>query len=230
MVPKHVVIIPDGNRRWAKKNNKSLLEGYEAGISKIGDVLKWCKEEGIQILTLWGFSTENTSRDKNEIGMLMDLFDIKLRDALANQEFEKEKIRVKVYGRREFFPQNVRESLGKLEKATEKFDKYRINILLGYGGRKEIVDACNAAISDLNSKKISEIDEATFAKYLYTSDIPDPDIVIRTSGERRLSGIMPWQTTYSELFFCEKLWPEFTREDLKEILHEYEERERRFGR
>lgn len=225
-VPRHLAIIPDGNRRWAKKKGISVKEGYITGIRKIGDVLKWCKAADIRMLTMWGFSTDNFKRDEKEIKELFGLFRENLKKALDSDEKNKYEVRVRFFGRIHLFPKEIQDMLRQAEKISEKNEAYQLNLLLSYGGKEEIVDAVNKIISE----KIEKVDEETISNHLYTADIPDPDLIIRTSGEQRLSGLMPWQSTYSELYFCEKLWPDFTENDFKEALKRYEDRGRRFGK
>lgn len=236
LVPKHIAVIPDGNRRWAKKHGVSLEEAYEKGIRKIGEFVKWCKEFEIEIVSAWGFSTDNIKREKEEVEKLFSLFDkylneiIKEYEKKSKEEIEEAKrkynVRVRFLGRREIFPQKIRDAMEKIEKLTEKNEKYQLNLLLGYGGREELVDAVNAIIS----KGIKRVDEKIIEEHLYTAGIPHPDLVIRTSGEIRLSGLMIWQTAYSELYFTKKLWPDFTKSDLKKALENYSKRVRKFGK
>ncbi|MBI4399650.1 di-trans,poly-cis-decaprenylcistransferase [Candidatus Micrarchaeota archaeon] len=227
---KHLAIIPDGNRRWAQINKVSLMEGYAKGIEKIGQLLGWCKELNIETLTLWGFSTENFQREQKEVSSLMKLFEIKFREALTSKEIHENQIRVKILGRKDLLTSKAQEFIQKLEEETSKYDKHNLNLLLCYGGRQEIVDACNAIIEECKKGKLTKVDESTFQKYLYTNGMSDPDLIIRTSGEKRLSGLMPWQSSYSELYFSDKFWPDFKKEDLVQALTEYENRKRRFGR
>ena len=225
-VPKHIAIIPDGNRRWAKKKGISVKEGYVTGIRKIGDVLKWCKECDIRMLTMWGFSTDNFRRDEEEITDLFGLFKENLKKALDSDEKNKYDVRVRFFGRIHLFPEDIREMIRKAEEASIKNNAYHLNLLLSYGGREEIVDAVNAVIKE----GLKEVDEKAFSSHLYTAGLPDPDLVIRTSGEQRLSGLMPWQAAYSEFYFSKKLWPDFSKADFSDALETYAKRKRRFGK
>lgn len=227
--PRHLAIIPDGNRRWAKQHGLPIIEGHRIGIDKLRDVLEWCRKLDIKMVTLWGFSMENFDRDKDEVKLLMKLFEKKIEE-VSREDVHKHKIRVRIFGRRELLTPKVRESVEKFEKDTEKYSNYYVNILLAYGGKQEIVDACNSILKDFQKGKLKSVDEEIFARHLYTKELPDPDLVIRTSGEQRLSGLMPWQTAYSELYFCPKLWPDFTEQDLLAALEDYERRKRRFGK
>ncbi len=176
---------------------------------------------------MWGFSTENFQRDPDEIRKLFSLFQRNLIEAVKRKgESEKYDLRVRFLGRTNLFPKEVQGLFRDLEKLTSEKEGYQLNLLLAYGGRSEIVDAVNAALK--SGKK--EIDEESISSHLYTAGIPDPDLVIRTSGEQRLSGLLPWQTAYSELYFSKKLWPDFTKGDFLEALKFYENTKRRFGK
>jgi tritrans,polycis-undecaprenyl-diphosphate synthase [geranylgeranyl-diphosphate specific] len=225
-LPNHIAIIPDGNRRWSEKHGKSKQEGYAIGIRHIGDVLKWCKEHDIRMLTMWGFSLENFQRDKQEINALFELFKKNLKKAIESDEKNKHDLRVRFLGRLHLFPKEIQQMIKKAEELSEKNKKYQLNLLLSYGGRAEIVDAINAIIK----KGYEEVDEEIVSSHLYTAGLPDPDLIIRTSGEQRLSGLLPWQSVYSELYFCRKLWPDFGKKDFEVALRHYARRKRRFGR
>ncbi len=225
-VPKHLAIIPDGNRRWAKKKGYTTHRGYTTGIEHIGEVLKWCKANDIHMLSMWGFSTDNFNRDSNEIGRLFSLFKQNLKKALESDEKNKHDLRVRFFGRIHLFPKEIQKMIKKAEEISSKNSEYQLNLLLAYGGREELVDAVNKIIKS-GAKKI---DEQALSDSLYTSGVPDPDLIIRTSGEQRLSGLMPWQSCYSEFYFSKKLWPEFGRKDFDAALKEYAKRRRRYGR
>jgi tritrans,polycis-undecaprenyl-diphosphate synthase [geranylgeranyl-diphosphate specific] len=225
----HLAIIPDGNRRWAKQHGLPFIEGHRMGIDKLRDVLGWCRKLNIRMVTLWGFSMENFERDNDEVQLLMKLFERKIAE-VNREEVNKHRIRVRVFGRKELLPPKVRERIEKFEKDTEKYNDYFVNILLAYGGRQEIVDACNSILKDCREGKLKSVTEKDFPRYLCTGGLPDPDLVIRTSGEQRLSGLMPWKTAYSELYFCPKLWPDLSEQDLRDAVEEYQKRKRRFGR
>ncbi|MFN7991621.1 MAG: polyprenyl diphosphate synthase [Candidatus Micrarchaeia archaeon] len=224
--PRHIAIIPDGNRRWALKKGISRQEGYAIGIRKIGDVLKWCKEHDIRMLTMWGFSTDNFNRDKEEIGGLFELFKENLRKAIDSDDRNKSDLRVRFFGRIGLFPREIQEMIRKAEQVSSGDRPYQLNLLLSYGGREEIVDAVNGIIAE----GIKKVDEGLISSHLYTKGLPDPDLIIRTSGEQRLSGLMPWQSCYSEFYFCRKLWPDFSKKDFEAALDDYEKRKRRFGK
>jgi len=228
-IPGHIAIIPDGNRRWAQKTGISRQEGYAIGIRKIGDVLKWCKGSDVRILTMWGFSTDNFKRDPDEIKGLFELFRDNLRKGIeeANKGAkEKDDVRVRFFGRIHLLPPEIQEMIRRAESMSAKDGKYQLNLLLSYGGREEIVDAVNG----LMASGARSVDEKAISDHMYTHGLPDPDLVIRTSGEQRLSGLMPWQTCYSEFFFCRKLWPDFSEKDFEAALKEYARRMRRYGK
>lgn len=214
------------DRRWGELHKVSKKEAYATGIKHIGDVLKWCKEADIRMLTMWGFSLENFQRDESEIGQLFELFKDNLQKGLASDEKNKYDVKVKFFGRTDLFPKEIQYMIRKAEEESAKNKKYQINLLLSYGGRAEIVDAVNSILKE----GIKEVDEETLSEHMYTKGLPDPDLIIRTSGEKRLSGLLPWQSTYSEFYFSEKLWPDFSKEDFEDALADYAKRKRRYGK
>lgn len=232
MKPNHIAIIPDGNRRWAKQHGLSAIEGHSAGIDKMNDALKWAKENDVKILSFWAFSTENAKRDKDEIQGLFKLFDKKLADGLREGEFQGYKVNVNFLGDLSLFPEKIRKKLEDVMKKVSGDSEYTLNLFLGYGGRPEIIHAVGEIAKEVKQGKIEpgEIDEDVISKHMYTKNIPDPDLIIRTSGEIRISGFLPWQSVYSELYFSKKLWPDFNKEDFENAIKEYEARKRRFGR
>jgi len=225
--PRHVALIPDGNRRWARREGKRVIEGHAAGIDNLGNLLKWCREAKVKTLTAWGFSTENFERPASEVRELMRLFERKLSEAEDRNEVHKYKIRLRVLGDLEKFPERVRKMIRELEGKTAGYDKYELNLLLGYGGRQELVAAVNRALASGRKR----VDEKSFRQFLWSGALSsDPDLVIRTSGEMRTSGFLPWQSTYSEYYVSKKLWPDFRRADFRKALAEYARRKRRFGK
>lgn len=179
------------------------------------------------MLTMWGFSTDNFQRDRDEIGGLFELFKENLKKAIDSDDKNKDELRVRFFGRTNLFPREIQEMIRKAEELTARGGrKYQLNLLLSYGGREELVDAVNSIIKE----GLSEVDEKVISEHLYTRGLPDPDLIIRTSGEQRLSGLMPWQSCYSEFYFCKKLWPDFSEEDFEAALAEYAHRRRRFGK
>ncbi|MFA6214784.1 MAG: polyprenyl diphosphate synthase [Candidatus Micrarchaeia archaeon] len=225
MLPKHIAIIPDGNRRWARKNQKTIPYAYNRGIEHIGDVLKWCRRRRIKKLTMWGFSTENFMRDRNEVENLFGLFNQKLAEGLK-EDYKKYGVKVRFLGKLGSFPKDILEKMRKVEKDTAGNGKYELNLMLAYGGRQEILDAVNAALA----RRIGKVDEKAFSRLLYTGNWEDPDLVIRTSGEIRTSGFLPWQSAYSEYYFSKKLWPDFGEADFRRALSEFARRRRKYGK
>ncbi len=225
-IPRHVAIIMDGNRRWAKKHRQPALEGHRAGyltLKKIGDA---ALDRGVKILTVWAFSTENWKRAKREVQFLMNLLEWVLRDEIA--EFHRKNVRLMVTGRVHELSSRLQKLVTDAVNLTRDNRRGVLNVLLNYGGRGEIVDAVRAIV---RAKPDPEtVDARLIGQHLYQPNLPDPDLVIRTSGEYRLSGFMPWQTEYSELVFSDKLWPDFTPADLDAAINDFQQRDRRFGR
>lgn len=222
----HIAIIPDGNRRWARKLGLSVEKGHEKGIRKMFDVIDWAYEKGINELTVWGFSTENINRPKEEVNNLMHLFAnyISNSDELLKKAKEKG-IKVRFFGNLNLFPKIIKEGVKRLEDETKRFNKMTLNVLIGYGGKNEIAEAIVKA--NRSKKKVTLKNAKSF---LPTSEVSDVDLVIRTSGEQRLSGLLPWQVAYAELYFVKHYWPEFTKRDFEKAIEEYNRRQRRFGR
>ncbi len=233
----HIAIIPDGNRRWAKGKGKDTIEGHKVGIEKIEEVAKWAHENKIKHITFWGFSTDNNKRSKEEVEELMKLFEFKFEDLkrrvqnmIKDEKDKLPKIRVKFYGNIESLPDNLIKKIKEVENNTKNNDEVYVNILLNYGGKDEFMECVKSVAEDYKKGKISEINEKEIMKRLWTGELPNPDIIIRTSGEARLSGLFPLQSGYSELFFVYKLWPEFSKEDFENIIDDFKNRERRFGK
>ncbi|NJE06408.1 di-trans,poly-cis-decaprenylcistransferase [Thermococcus sp. M36] len=231
-IPRHVAIIMDGNRRWARKLEKPPWYGHLFGSRKLEEILEWCHELGIRTLTVYAFSTENFRRTPEEVSALMNLFEQKFKELLTDERVHRYGIRVNVIGRKELLPERVREAAEEAEKATRKYSNYTLNIALAYGGRSEITDAVREIVNDVLEGKISQedIDEDLIKRYLYYPNMPDPDIVIRTGGEIRISNFLLYQIAYSELFFVDVYFPEFRKIDFLRIIREYQKRQRRFGR
>jgi undecaprenyl diphosphate synthase len=222
---KHLGIIMDGNRRWAKKRSLPTLEGHKRGYEKIKEVGKWCLEEGIDVLTVYAFSTENWSRSKEEVGYLMKL----LKRAVTKDidYFLNENIRLKIIGRKKELSKDLQEAIKNAEEKTSKCSSGLLNIAINYGGRAEIVDAVKKIIQ--KDAASEDITDELISKNIYTAGLPDADLIIRTSGEQRLSGFLLWQSYYSELYFPKVNWPGFTREDLNDAVSWFTERDRSFG-
>ncbi|MEM2873182.1 MAG: polyprenyl diphosphate synthase [Nitrososphaerales archaeon] len=232
--PKHVGIILDGNRRWAEANSYPRWIGHWFGAKKAEKLLEWCKELGIETLTLYVLSVENLQRSPEEVKEILILIEEKLKELIQDERIHKYHIRVKALGKIELLPDSIRELLAKIEKATEDYDEHFLNIAVAYGGRLEIVDVVKSIAEKVKNREISlsEITSKTVEEHLYTSHLPypEPDLIIRTSGEERLSGFLLWQSAYSELVFLDVFWPEFRKIDLMRAVRTYQRRIRRFGK
>lgn len=223
--PKHIAFIMDGNRRWAKERGLSTAEGHQAGFNKLKDVLQWCWDRQVASVTVFAFSTENWKRSEEEVGFLMGLFERILRDELAY--FKEKKTRLRVLGQRERLSTRLQQLILDAEKATENDTDHTVGICLNYGGRHEILDATKSLVA--KGMTLEDITEERFAKELYWSAMPDPDLIVRTSGEQRLSGFLLWQSAYSELMFIDEYWPAMSEEVIERIFQEYHHRQRRYG-
>ena len=229
-VPKTIALIPDGNRRWASGNKLSVLSGYQLGVKKFIDFSEWCLDYGVRNITVWAFSTENFNRPKHEVNALFKIYKKAATDPKIIARLHKNKTRFNVIGDRSMLPKDLLVPLEKIEKQTEHYSDRVINMLIGYGGKEDILHAVREyAQSVLRIGKVFTLTDETFKKYLRSYAIPDIDFVIRTSNEERTSGFLPWQIGYSELYFADKLWPDFSRSDLKRAIVEYGKRNRRFG-
>ncbi len=230
-VPHHVAIIMDGNRRYARDFGMLVAEGHDKGRQKLEDVLEWCVEIGVKMLTVYAFSTENVGRSKAEVDTLMRMFVENFRRLGDDQRVHKNKIRVRVLGQRELLPKDLQEAIEYAEKKTEAYDKYNFNLAVGYGGREEIVQGIKklAVAVKEGRLKVDDINEETFSKFLYTKDMPDPDLILRTSGEERISNFLLWQLAYSELYFSDIYWPGFRKIDFLRAVRSFQLRKRRFG-
>ncbi|MGC8670174.1 MAG: polyprenyl diphosphate synthase [Candidatus Micrarchaeia archaeon] len=225
-----IAVIPDGNRRWARSHLSRVANAYNLGINKFLDFSEWCYSYGIKNIIVWGLSTENTGRPKAELDALFNEYLKYSDDKETLRRLKERKTRLIIVGIRSLIPKNLLASFEKLERETKHFKERKIFALFGYGGKEDIMHVADGIAKDaLQGKLPSKINENSFKKYLLSRDVPEIDLVIRTSGELRLSGFMPWQTAYSELYFCKKYWPEFTKRDLDKALSDYFKRERRFG-
>lgn len=229
-IPDHVAIIMDGNGRWAQARGLPRSAGHRAGMEKLREVVKICYELGIKILTLFAFSTENWYRPAEEVNALMTL----LNDSMENEirEMHKNNIKVTFIGRLSAFPKEIQVKLEDGMELTRRNMGMRVNVALNYGGRMEIVDALRRVVEKIERGELasSQIDEETIAAHLYTAGLPDPDLLIRTGGEMRISNFLLWQIAYTELWVTPKYWPAFERKDLLEAIRAYSKRQRRFGR
>lgn len=214
----------DGNRRWAKSRNLPKLEGHRAGYDTLTKTVRWAQEAGVPHLVAFVFSTENWQRTEDEIGYLMKLF----RFVVENEvdRMVSERIRIRFIGQRDRFPEDIQKGMERIEIATLKDYTITLYLAVSYGGRAEIIAAANALTFEGSGVETEE----TFSKKMWSYPMPDPDIVVRTGGEKRLSGFLPWQTVYSELFFIETMWPDFSQKEFSDILVEFATRERRLGK
>ena len=228
-MPKHVAIIMDGNGRWAEKRGLSRIEGHKRGVERVDEIVEEASRIGIKYLTLFAFSTENWKRPEYEVSFLMDL--LKLYLETKKEKMLKNNIRFNVMGRIDGLPADVREKIEEVLEATRGCDGLVLTLALNYGGRAEIVDAVRKLIKRLsdNGLKPEEVDEEIFSRFLYCPWLPEPDLLIRTSGEQRISNFMLWQLAYTELYFTSVLWPDFTKEEFLRAIEDYKRRERRFG-
>ncbi len=229
-VPRHIAIIMDGNGRWARKRGLPKIMGHRQGVESVKKIVRACIDFGVKYLTVYAFSAENWQRPKDEVSAIF-----KLLDSFINNEarlFHDNNVRVRIIGERGRVNPALMKKMTELEEVTASYDKLILNIALSYGSRQEIVGAAKKIASEVKDGKIepSGIDENIFSKYLYTGGFPDPDLLIRTSGEMRLSNFLLWQLSYSEIYVTEKLWPDFGKKDLKKAIDEYQKRERRFGK
>ncbi|WP_456471827.1 polyprenyl diphosphate synthase [Methanocaldococcus sp.] len=233
-VPKHIGIIMDGNRRAAKYLFGDKIKGHYIGAEKVREVLRWCRDLGVKVVTLYAFSTENFNRPKEEVEELMKLFEKKFYEIANDEEIHKNKVKVKAIGKIDLLPENVKKAIKYAEERTKNYSNFYVNIAIAYGGQQEIVEAVKKIAYKVKSGEIDpeEIDREMISKHLYTSYLPypNPDLIIRTSGEERISNFLIWQSSYSELYFCDVYWPLFRRVDLLRAIREYQRRERRFGR
>ena len=225
IIPAHIVIIPDGNRRWAKKHGLEAIEGHKKGLETAFNIVKASKNIGVKILTLWSFSTENWKRPTSEVKYLMHIYRIFFKKHV--KELIKEGVRFKWLGRRDRVPRSLKKLLLAIEKQTAKNKNYILNICLDYGGRDELIRAFKKIVR--RGFKPSQINEDLISKNLDTAGLPEPDLLIRTSGEKRTSGMMPWQTAYTEYYFSKLYFPDFSKEELKRAISDYSSRQRRYG-
>lgn len=231
--PQHLGVILDGNRRLARRLMKQPWKGHEWGAEKVKEFLEWCRELGIKYVTMYSLSVQNIfNRPKRELDYIFKIFK---REALAllepDHDVHKYGIRVKAIGRLYLLPKDLQVLLRKVEKATEKYKNYFLNIAVAYGGQEEITDAVKNIAKNIfkGILKPAQINEELIRHSLYTDGTPYPDLIIRTGGERRLSNFLIWQSAYSELFFSNKMWPEFSKTDFLEVIRDFQSRERRFG-
>ena len=226
-LPRHIAVIMDGNGRWARQRDRQRVEGHRAGVAAVRETVETCARLGIEVLSLYAFSTENWSRPKHEVWTLMNLLREYMRRELPS--LKKQGVRLRVIGRKDRLDPSLLAELEKACDATADGEGLSLNVALDYSGRSEIVDACRRIVQDWASGEPREIDEETLGEYLYTAGQPDPDLLIRTSGELRISNFLLWQLAYTEIWITKTLWPDFDRCDLLRAVLDYQGRNRRFG-
>jgi undecaprenyl diphosphate synthase len=235
ITPTHIGIILDGNRRFAREMGfDDVTLGHKEGAKKLDDVLQWCSNLSIKIVTIWVLSTENTQRDNLELNGLLKVIEEKIIELSRSFVIKKNGFRIKILGKFDILPDTLKEAIRNAEEYTKDNDKHILNIAIGYGGREEIVEAVRKAIRERRVENADELANSItiedITNHLYTNGIPDPDLIIRTSGEIRLSGFLLWQSVYSEFYFCDALWPAFRKIDFLRAIRSYQHRRRRFGR
>jgi len=224
-IPRHIAVIMDGNGRWAKQNKVSRLDGHREGAEALRRIIQASLDLKIRYLSVYAFSTENWRRSKTEVNYLMTLFDHLMKKEIKT--FLEQRVEFRLCGDRSQLKPSLQKSISAFEEKTAEAPKMTLNVMMNYGSRAEILQACKEVIK--NGVSADLLDEATFSQYLYTSGCPDPDLLIRSSGEVRLSNYMLWQIAYSECFFVETLWPDFNQDTLFQIIHDFQQRSRRFG-
>ncbi len=235
--PQHLGVIMDGNRRYARQSGLSdTLQGHHAGAEKVKEVLDWCFQVGVPVVTVWCFSVDNFQRSTSEVEGLLRLFEDKTREMADSRQVHENRVRIRYIGRLEMLPESLRQEIRRIEEVTAEYGQLQLNIAMAYGGREEITDAFKRYISErvAGGENIDDIletfSDASIEPYLYTSGQPEPDLILRTSGEVRLSGFLLWQSTHSEFYFCDTNWPAFREIDFLRALRSYDERQRRYGR
>ena len=231
IIPQHIAIIMDGNRRWAKKRLLPTNKGHREGANTLEVIGKYCNELGVKYLTVYAFSTENWRRSEEEVNYLMDL----LADAINEfgKRYDGSDVKIKHLGDINRLPQKLQEGIRNIEEQTKNNSKLTINIAINYGGRPEIVNATKLIAEDYKNGKIASVDdinEELISNYIYTKGEPDPDLIIRTGGEIRMSNFLMWQGVYSEMYFTDCLWPDFKEKELDKAIEEYSHRKRNFGK
>lgn len=231
-VPNHVAVIMDGNRRFATELGLPPNAGHIFGRDKLEEVLEWCFELGIKNLTVYAFSTENFDRDSTEVKTLMTLCKNELEKALKDSRIHKNQVKIRVIGRLDLLPEDISKSAKEVMEKTKDYNNYSLNIAIAYGGREEIIQAIKKIASDVKEDKlkIDDIKESIVSRYLYTNGLPDPDLILRTSGEERISNFLLWQLAYSELYFSDVYWPAFQKRDFLKAIRTCQQRKRRFGK
>ncbi|MEK0318035.1 MAG: polyprenyl diphosphate synthase [Nitrosopumilus sp.] len=233
-MPNHIAVILDGNRRWAKRNLSFTKTGHFRGADAVENLLDWCEEFDIKIITLYALSAENLNRKDEELEYLFDLIKNRLEKLYNDPRIHRNKMRVKAIGKIELLPDSIKDVLKRLDDMTKNYDEHFLNIALAYGGQDELIDAVKKIVVKISegSLKVDDINKKEIESNLYTSHLPQssPDMILRTSGERRLSGFLLWQSAYSELIFMDIFWPGFRKIDLMRAIRTYQKRKRRLGK
>ncbi len=231
-LPNHIAIIMDGNRRYAEERGETREEGHRLGSEKLEEVLDWCVEDGVKFLTVYAFSTENFNREKDEVDYLMDLLRQSLIKFAESPRVHDKKVRLKVLGDVTMLPEHVRDAVDYADEKTKDYSDYHFNMAIAYGGRQEIIAAVKTVAQKVadGEMDVEDIDENVLSEHMYTSDTPDPDLVLRTSGEIRISNFLLWQLAYSELYFTDVYWPGFRYIDFLRAIRTYQQRGRRYGK
>ena len=225
-IPQHIVLFPDGNRRWARGKGLNTLEGHKKGYENLLDFSDWCRIKGVKVLTAFGFSTENWNRTKEEVDYLMKLLESCLIDNL--ERYARDGVKVRVIGQRERLPKSLQEAIIKTEETTKNNQNLFLNLAISYGGKWDILNAVKNIVKEGIAP--DQITEEVMEAHLSTAGLPSPDFIIRAGGEMRMSNFVLWQAAYSELYFSPKFWPDFTEQDLDIALAEFDKRTRRFGK
>ncbi|MEH1921993.1 isoprenyl transferase [Nostoc sp.] len=230
LLPQHVAVIMDGNGRWAKRQGLPRIMGHKRGVDALKDLLRCCQDWGIQALTAYAFSTENWKRPQEEVDFLMTLFQRVLRQEL--REMVEENVQIKFVGNLQDLPRSLQQEISRSMEETKNNRGIRFSVATNYGGRQEILQACQAIAKQVQQGLLQpdEINEQVFESHLYTAGVTDPDLLIRTSGEMRLSNFLLWQMAYGEIYITDALWPDFDRAEFHRALCAYQQRERRFGK
>ena len=232
-MPQHIAFIMDGNRRYAKEVlNAEPIEGHKLGRDKLDEVLHWCLDLEIHHITVYAFSTENFNRDPEEVGYIMELLEKSLYDFGNDEEVHRRKVAINVIGDLDLLPDNVLEAMHYAQEKTKGYSDYTLNMAIAYGGRQDITNAVRCIARKVKDGEIDveDINEVTIGSFMSTSDVPDPDLILRTSGEIRISNFLLWQMAYSELYFTDIYWPGFRYIDLLRAIRTYQQRKRRFGK
>jgi len=230
-MPTHIGIILDGNRRFAKQQGQDARFGHTLGALRVEEVLDWCFEAGIKVVTIYAFSTENFSRKKKEVKHIMAIAQERFETIARSEVVHRHRVHVRAIGQLSLLPQSLLTAIKQAEEVTADYDNFQLNVAIGYGGRTEIVDAVKRIASKVQSGELNPtlISDSTIEQHLYTAGIADPELIIRTSGEERLSGFLLWQSAYSELYFADIFWPEIRKIDFWRAIRTYQRRDRRFG-